>query len=55
MRGQLVGSSTCSLCNATYRSDNELREHQRMSHRGRGNEEKIEAAAVAEQAEEHQA
>lgn len=55
MRGQLIGSSTCSLCNATYKSDSELREHQRMSHRGRGNDELKQAAAVDEQAEENQA
>ena len=39
MLGPMIGRSTCSLCEATYESDAKLREHQRMAHRGRGNEE----------------
>ena len=47
-----IGTSTCSLCNATCESDAKLREHQRMAHRGRGNEESPQAAVVAEQSED---
>lgn len=47
-----IGSSTCTLCNALYESDAKLREHQRMSHRGRGNEEGPQAAAAVEQSED---
>jgi hypothetical protein len=52
-----IGASTCSLCNASYESHSKLREHQRMAHRGRGNEERPQAAAVNEQlqqSEDHQ-
>jgi hypothetical protein len=48
----MIGTRTCSLCNATYESDTKLREHQRMAHRGRGNEERPQAAAVVEQSED---
>jgi hypothetical protein len=54
----VIGASTCSLCNASYASHSELRDHQRMAHRGRGNEERPQAAAVDEQlqqSEDHQA
>jgi hypothetical protein len=44
-----IGTNTCSLCNASYESHSKLREHQRMAHRGRGNEERTQAAAVDEQ------
>jgi hypothetical protein len=48
MVAPMIGRRTCSLCNATYQSDTKLREHQRMAHRGRGNEERPQTAAVAE-------
>jgi hypothetical protein len=47
----MIGASICSLCNGTYESDTKLREHQRMAHRGRGNDERPQAAVVAEQSE----
>ena len=53
----VIGASTCSLCNASYESHSKLREHQRMAHRGRGNDERTQAAAVDEQlqqSEDHQ-
>ena len=37
---------TCSLCNVSYESDTKLREHQRMSHRGAGTEERPQEAAT---------
>jgi hypothetical protein len=52
MLDPMIGTRTCSLCNATYESDTKLREHQRMAHRGRGNEERPQAAAVVEQSED---
>jgi hypothetical protein len=48
----MIGARTCSLCNRTYESDARLREHQRTAHRGRGNEERPQAAVVAEQSED---
>jgi hypothetical protein len=45
------GSNTCSECNASYDSETKLRDHQRMSHRGRGTEEKPQAAADAAQSD----
>jgi len=54
MLDPMIGTSTCSLCNSTYESDTKLREHQRMSHRGRGNEEKPPATAVGVQPEDPQ-
>jgi len=48
----MIGARTCSLCNGTYESDARLREHQRMAHRGRGNEERPQAAVVAEPSED---
>jgi hypothetical protein len=48
----MIGSRTCSLCNTMHESDAKLREHQTMAHRGRGNEERPQAAVVAEQSEE---
>jgi hypothetical protein len=52
MRAPVIGSSTCSLCNASYASDAKLREHQMMSHRGSGIEERPQAPEVVEQSEE---
>ena len=52
MREPVIGSSTCSLCNASYASDTKLREHQMMSHRGSGIEERPQAAGVVEQSED---
>jgi hypothetical protein len=49
-----TGSNICSACDASYESETKLREHQRMSHRGRGSGEKPQAAAVVVQSEEHQ-
>jgi len=37
MIGPIIGTRTCSLCDAAYESDTKLSEHQRMAHRGRGN------------------
>jgi hypothetical protein len=51
MLDPMIGARTCSLCNGTYESDTKLREHQRMAHRGRGNDERPQAAVVAEQSE----
>ena len=48
----MIGTSTCSLCIATLESDTKLREHQRMAHRGLGNEERPKTAVVAEQSED---
>jgi hypothetical protein len=55
MPESVIGANTCSLCNASYESHSKLREHQRMAHRGRGNEERPQAAAVVEQSEDDQA
>jgi hypothetical protein len=46
MLDPMIGTRTCSLCKGTYESDIKLHEHQRMAHRGRGNEEKTKPAAV---------
>jgi hypothetical protein len=46
MREPVIGSSTCSLCSASYESDAKLREHQMMAHRGSGIEERPQAAAA---------
>jgi hypothetical protein len=54
MRAPVIGSSTCSLCNASYESDTKLREHQMMAHRGSGIEERPQAAAVAVQSKRPQ-
>lgn len=43
----VISTSTCNLCNGRYESDTRLRAHQRMAHRGRGNEERPQAAVVA--------
>jgi len=48
----MIGTSTCTLCNATCASETKLHEHQRMAHRGRGNEERPKAAVVAEQSKD---
>jgi hypothetical protein len=53
MLDPMIGTRTCSLCNGMYESDTKLREHQRMAHRGRGNEERPQAAVVAEQSEDN--
>jgi hypothetical protein len=47
----MVGTSTCTLCNTTHESYEKLREHQRMVHRGRSNEEKPQSAALVERSE----
>ena len=41
----VMGSATCSECNASYESEAKLREHQRTSHRGRGVEEEPRTAS----------
>jgi hypothetical protein len=46
-----TGFNTCSECNASYDSETKLSEHQRMSHRGRGTDEKPQTAADAAQPE----
>ena len=53
MLDPMIGTRTCSLCNGMYESDAKLREHQTMAHRGRGNEERPQAAVVAEQSEDN--
>jgi len=55
MLDPMIGTSTCGLCNATLESETKLREHQRMAHRGRGNEESPQAAAVVEPSEDREA
>ena len=52
MLDPMIGTRTCGLCNGTHESDTKLREHQRMAHRGRGNEERPQAVIVAEPPEE---
>ena len=54
MLDPMIGTSTCSLCNAIYESDTKLREHQRMAHRGRGNEERPPATTVLAEPEDPQ-
>jgi hypothetical protein len=49
---QADGYITCRECNASYESEAKLREHQRMSHRGRGTEETPQAEADAAQSED---
>jgi hypothetical protein len=41
-----TSSITCSICSASYESETKLRDHQRMSHRGGGAEERPQAAAA---------
>jgi hypothetical protein len=55
MLNPMIGMRSCSLCNGTFESDAKLREHQRMAHRGRGNEEMPQAAAVVQQSENNRA
>lgn len=55
MLNPMIGARTCSLCNGTFESDTKLREHQRMAHRGRGNEEMPQATAVVQQSENNRA
>ena len=45
------GSNTSSECNASYDSETKLRDHQRMSHRGRATEEKPQTAVDAAQSD----
>jgi hypothetical protein len=52
MLDPMIGTSTCTLCNTTHESYDKLREHQRMVHRGRGNEETIQPPAVVEPSED---
>lgn len=54
MLDPMIGTSTCSLCNATLESETKLHEHQRMAHRGRGYEERPQAAAVVERSEDRE-
>jgi hypothetical protein len=54
MREPVIGSSTCSLCNASYASDTKLREHRMMAHRGNGVEERPQGVGVVEQSEDRQ-
>jgi hypothetical protein len=48
----MIGTSTCTLCNTTHESYDKLREHQRMAHRGRGNEERPQPVPVVEPSED---
>jgi len=52
MREPVIGSCTCSLCDASYASDAELLEHQTKFHRGSGIEKRPQAARVVEQSED---
>jgi len=52
MRQSVMGSSTCSLCNASYESYAKLREHQMISHRGSGIEERPQTEGIVEQSED---
>jgi hypothetical protein len=47
----VTGSATCSECNASYESGTKLREHQIVSHRGHGTEEKPQTTADTAQSE----
>ena len=49
-----TGWNTCSVCNASYESATKLREHQSMSHRSGGTEERPQAAAAVAQSEDPQ-
>jgi hypothetical protein len=49
-----TGWNTCSVCNASYGSKTKLREHQSMSHRRSGTEERPQAAVVVAQSEDPQ-
>jgi hypothetical protein len=49
---QADGYINCRECNASYESEAKLREHQRMSHRGRGTEETPQAEAGIAQSED---
>jgi hypothetical protein len=49
-----TGWNTCSVCNASYESATKLREHQSVSHRRGGSEERPQAAAVVPQPEDPQ-
>jgi len=51
MRQSMTGIEICRLCNASYESETKLRDHQRMSHRGGGTEERPKDAAMAEPSE----
>jgi hypothetical protein len=51
MYDPMIGPSTCTLCNTMHESYDKLREHQRMAHRGRSNEERPQPAAVVEPSE----
>lgn len=55
MLDPMIGTSTCTLCNAICESDTKLHEHQRMAHRGRGNDEIPQAPAVVEPFEDPEA
>jgi hypothetical protein len=48
MYDPMIGPSACTLCNTTHELYGKLREHQRMAHRGRSNEEGPQLAAVVE-------
>jgi hypothetical protein len=49
-----IGSRTCSLCNASYELETQLRDHEWMSHAGRGIEESPRKAVVVSQPEDRQ-
>lgn len=49
-----TGSIACSVCNASYESESRLREHQSVSHRRGGTEERPQAAANVAQSESPQ-
>jgi len=49
-----TGSIICIVCNASYGSETKLREHQKISHRGGGMEERPRAAAEVARSEDPQ-
>ena len=49
-----TGTIICRICNASYDSETKLREHQNISHRRGGTEERSQAAADGVQSESPQ-
>jgi hypothetical protein len=49
-----TGYMTCRLCDASYESEAELRQHQKMSHRRGSTEETPQSATVVAQSEDPQ-
>jgi hypothetical protein len=47
-----AGYMTCRLCDASYESETELIQHQKMSHRRGSSQETTQSAAVVKQSED---